>query len=242
MRSRRRWNVRRSWPRALLTDLRVFETAPEAQRAASELLVAAARAGKHLALSGGEAPGHAFELAAELEANWSAARLWWGDERCVPPDDERSNYLLAKRTLLDRIEKQPAEIHRIPGELGGEAAADEYDRELEGVRLGLALQGLGPDGHTASLFPGSPALEERERRAVAAPHDDVDRVTMTLPVLSAAAQVVYLVLGETKAEAVKRAFAEPPDPAVPASLLRSEHGETIVLLDRAAAARLDNST
>jgi 6-phosphogluconolactonase len=225
-----------------LADIRIFETGPEAQRAAAELLVAAARAGDHLALSGGAAPGHAFELAAALEPDWSAARLWWGDERCVPPDDERSNYLLAKRTLLDRIEKQPAEIHRIRGELGGEAAAAEYDRELEGVRLGLALQGMGPDGHTASLFPSSPALEERLRRAMATPHDDVERVTMTLPVLSGAAQVVYLVLGEAKAEAVERAFARPPDPAVPASLLRSEHGETIVLLDRVAAARLANST
>jgi 6-phosphogluconolactonase len=158
----------------------------------------------------------------------------------VPPDDERSNYLLAKRTLLDRIEKQPAETHRIRGELGGEAAADEYDRDLDGVGLGLAFQGVGPDGHTASLFPASPALEERERRAVAVPHEDVERVTMTLPVLSDAEQVVYLVLGEAKAEAVRRAFARPPDPAIPASLLRSEHGETIVLLDRAAAARLDN--
>jgi 6-phosphogluconolactonase len=176
-----------------------------------------------------------------LEPDWSAARLWWGDERCVPPDDERSNYLLAKQRLLDRVEKQPAEIHRILGELGGEAAAAQYDRELEGVRLGLALQGMGPDGHTASLFPSSPILEERLRRAMATPHDDVERVTMTLPVLSGAAQVVYLVLGEAKAEAVERAFAGPPDPAVPASLLRSEHGETIVLLDRVAAARLDNS-
>jgi 6-phosphogluconolactonase len=203
--------------------------------------VAAAQAGEHLALSGGDSPGHAFELAAELEPDWSAARLWWGDERCVPPDDERSNYLHAKRTLLDRIEEQPVEIHRIRGELGGEVAAAEYDQALEGVQLGLALQGIGSDGHTASLFPNSPVLEERERRAVATPHEDVERVTMTLPVLSAAARVVYLVLGEAKAEAVNRAFAGPPDPATPASLLRSEHGETIVLVDRAAAARLDNS-
>ena len=109
------------------------------------------------------------------------------------------------------------------------------------MTLGLAFQGIGPDGHTASLFPGAPALDERERRAVAAAHEDVERVTMTLPVLSAAAQVVYLVLGAEKAEAVQLAFAGDPDPAVPASLLRSERGETIVLLDRAAAARLDNS-
>ena len=225
-----------------MIDIRVFETAHEAQRAAAELLAAAARAGENLALSGGDAPGPAFELAAELEPNWSAARLWWGDERCVPPDDERSNYLLAKRTLLDRLDTQPAEVHRIRGELGGAAAAAEYDDELEGVRLGLALQGVGPDGHTASLFPSSPALDERERHAVAVPHEEVERVTMTLPVLAGAAEVVYLVLGEAKAEAVKLAFAGDPDPAIPASLLRSEHGETIVLLDRAAAARLDNGS
>ncbi len=195
----------------------------------------------HIALSGGDSPGPAYELAAGLESDWSPARLWWGDERCVPPDDERSNYLLVKRTLLDRIERQPAEVHRVRGELGGEAAAAEYDRELEGVELGLALQGIGPDGHTASLFPDSPALEERGRRAVAAPHEDVERVTMTLPVLSGAAQVVFLVVGEGKAEAAARAFSGEPGPATPASLLRSERGETIVLLDRAAAARLDNS-
>jgi 6-phosphogluconolactonase len=159
----------------------------------------------------------------------------------VPPDDERSNYLLVKRTLLDRIAKQPAQVHRIRGELGGEAAAAEYDRELAGVTLGLALQGLGADGHTASLFPGSPSLEEQERRAVAVPHEDVERVTMTLPVLSAADPVVFLVVGEGKADAVEKAFSSAPELATPASLLRSTKGETIVLLDRAAAARLDNS-
>ena len=192
-------------------------------------------------MSGGDSPGPAYELAAELEPDWSPARLWWGDERCVPPDDERSNYLLVKRTLLDRIERQPGEVHRVKGELGGEAAAAEYDTKLEGVQLGLALQGIGPDGHTASLFPNAPALEERERRAVAAPHEEVERVTMTLPVLSGAARVVFLVLGESKAEAVRKAFAEEPSPETPASLLRSSEGETIVLLDRAAAAQLDNS-
>ncbi len=159
----------------------------------------------------------------------------------MPPDDERSNYLLVTRTLLDRVERQPAEVHRIRGELGSEPAAAEYDQELEGVTLGLALQGLGPDGHTASLFPSSPALEERERRAVAVLRDDVERVTMTLPVLSGASHVVFLVTGDEKAEAVARAFAGPPDPVTPASLLRSADGETIALLDRAAAANLDNS-
>jgi len=223
-----------------LNDIRVFDTPEEAQHAAAELLVEAARAGAPIALSGGDAPGPAYEQAAELEPDWSSVRLWWGDERCVPPDDERSNYLLAKKTLLDRLERQPVEVHRIRGELGGEQAAAEYDRLLEGVRLGFALQGIGPDGHTASLFPSSPALDERERRAIAVPHEDVERVTMTLPVLSGARQVVFLVLGEAKAEAVARAFTGDPDPATPASLLRSREGETIVLLDGAAAAKLDN--
>jgi 6-phosphogluconolactonase len=222
-------------------ELRVFDSAREAQSAAAVLLVEAARAGRNIALSGGDTPGPAYELAAGLESDWSPARLWWGDERCVPPDDERSNYLLVKRTILDRIERQPLEVHRVRGELGGEAAAAEYDRELEGVELGLALQGMGPDGHTASLFPSSPALEERERRAVAVPHEDVERVTMALPVLSGAEQVVFLVVGEAKADAVARAFAGDPDPATPASLLRSERGETIALLDRPAAATLDNT-
>jgi 6-phosphogluconolactonase len=159
----------------------------------------------------------------------------------VPPDDERSNYLLVRHTLLDRLQRQPEEVHRIRGELGGEAAAAEYDRELEGVTIGLALQGLGADGHTASLFPSSAVLDERERRAVAVQREDVERVTMTLPVLSAANEVVFLVVGEGKADAVARAFSGPPDPATPASLLRSTKGKTIALLDRAAAARLDNT-
>jgi 6-phosphogluconolactonase len=223
-----------------LLDLRVFDAPEEAQGAAAELLVAAARSGAPIALSGGGSPGPAYEQAAELEPDWSSARLWWGDERCVPPDDERSNYLLVKKTLLDRLERQPAEVNRIRGELGGEQAADEYDRLLEGISLGLALQGIGADGHTASLFPNAPTLRERERRAVAVPHEDVERVTMTLPVLSGAHEVVFLVLGEAKADAVARAFSGEPGPATPASLLRSSSGETIVLLDRAAAVKLDN--
>jgi 6-phosphogluconolactonase len=132
-------------------------------------------------------------------------------------------------------------VHRLRGELGGLAAAEEYHHELEDVTLGLALQGVGPDGHTASLFPGSPALDEKERRAVAVAREDVERVTMTLPVLSAAKRVVFLAAGGEKAEVIARAFGGPPDPAIPASLLRSQHGETIALLDRAAAAELDTS-
>jgi len=216
------------------------EADPEAAaRAAAEWLARAAEAGGHVALSGGSTPGRSLELAAS--ADWSRAHVWWGDDRCVPPGDERSNYRLAKESLLDRLEAQP-DVHRIRGELPPEQAAAEYDAELEGVAIDLALQGIGPDGHTASLFPGSPALDVGDRRAVAAPpglEPFVDRVTMTIPMLRAARVVLYLVTGEDKAEASRRAFAGPEDRSVPASLVRSEGGETVAILDRAAATLLD---
>ena len=203
----------------------------------------AARAGRTMALTGGRSPGRAYRLAAEREPNWSKASLWWGDERCVPPDDDRSNYRLARENLLDRLEVQPKEVRRIRGELGAEAAAEEYDALLLDVRLELVLLGLGPDGHTASLFPNAPTLEDRERRAVPAEaglEPFVDRVTMTVPVLSSAPEVLFIVTGAEKAEAAERAFAHPPDPATPASLIRSIGGVTRVVADRAAASRLQH--
>jgi 6-phosphogluconolactonase len=138
--------------------------------------------------------------------------------------------------LLDRLERQPG-VHRIPGELGAEAAADAYERELDGVALHLALNGIGPDGHTASLFPGKPSVEERERRVIAAEpglEPWVERVTLTVPAFRAIPFVLFLVLGESKADAARRAFAEPPDPATPASLVRGAE-RTLVILDSAAA-------
>jgi 6-phosphogluconolactonase len=219
------------------TDLRVFDSPPEALDAAAHELAAAARGGAHIALSGGSVVS-AFTGAAELEPDWSGAEAWWSDERCVPPDDPRSNYRLARENLLERLSGPPRAVHRIQGELQPSEAADLYDEEVDGVRLGLAFQGIGPDAHTASLFPNDPALQEQERRAVAVHRDDVDRVTLTLPVLCAAETVLFLAFGEAKADAVRRAFAEESSPETPASLVRSEQGRTVVLLDRAAAARL----
>lgn len=219
-------------------ELRVFETVDEAVEDGARELASAARAGAHIALSGGSAPGPAFARAAQLEPDWSGAEAWWGDERCVPPDDERSNYRLAREQLLDRLAKPPREVHRARGELGPDEGAALYDRELDGVALGLAFQGIGPDGHTASLFPNAPELEERERRAVPVRREDVDRVTMTLPLLCAAETVLFLAVGASKADAVRRAFADPPSLETPASLVRSERGRTLALLDRAAASRL----
>src|SRR5262249_33075785 len=204
-------------------------------------LVAAARDGASIALTGGSTPGRAYELCAEREGDWSAASLWWGDERCVPPEDERSNFRLARETLLDRREAAPREVQRIRGELAPEEAAGEYDELLRNVRLDLVLLGIGPDAHAASLFPGAPELEERERRAVtteAKLEPFVERVTMTLPVLCSAPFVLFIVTGESKADAVERAFARPPSPEAPASLMRSASGRTLVVADADAAGQL----
>ena len=217
-------------------EIRVVD---EPWRVAGELLAEAAAAGGQIAVSGGSAPGRAYAHAARVRPRWTYAELWWGDDRAVPPWDKRSNYLLVRRSLLDALSMPPKEVHRIIGEQPVEEAAALYDAELEGVTLDLALNGIGPDGHTASLFPNAPGLAETERRAIAAEpglEPLVPRVTMTPPVFAAAALVVYLVLGEEKADAVRRAFAEPPSSDTPASLIRGQR--TLALLDAAAASKL----
>jgi 6-phosphogluconolactonase len=206
-----------------------------------ELLAAAAGRGETIVLTGGSTPGAAYERAAELQPDWSGASVWWSDERCVPPDDERSNYGLTKRTLLDRLEREP-DVHRIRGELQPADAAGEYDKSLDGVELDLLLLGLGPDGHIASLFPGSPQLQERERLATSGPaglEPFVDRVTLTLPALLGARRIVFLVTGADKADAVKRVFRDEVSDEVPGSLLRIGRSPIDVVLDEAAAARLE---
>jgi 6-phosphogluconolactonase len=207
----------------------------------AERLGAAARAGAQIVLTGGSTPRRAYELAALREPDWSQAGAWWGDERCVPPDDERSNYRLAREALLDRLDRPPA-VHRIRGELDPEEAAAEYERELGDTRLDLVLLGLGPDGHTASLFPEAPTLRVRDRKVVAAEaglEPFVPRVTLTIPALATAAAILFLVTGEEKAEAARRAFAEEPSERTPASLVRAASGAAVAVLDRAAAAQLE---
>jgi 6-phosphogluconolactonase len=222
-------------------DLIVLDDSVAAARRVGELLAEAAHAGGHVALSGGKSPVLAHETAAMLQPDWSGVEVWWGDERCVPPADERSNFGMAKRTLFDRLETQPEAVHRIRGEIDPEAAAAEYDEALRGVRLRLNLLGLGPDGHTASLFPNAPGLQERERLAIAAePGLDprVTRVTMTPPMLTNADCVLFLVTGNEKADAARRAFQEPESDTTPASRILARRGRTLAVLDRAAASLL----
>jgi 6-phosphogluconolactonase len=220
-------------------DLRIVDTAELADEAAAALIADAAATGGHVALSGGSGPRPAYERAGILRPDWSRVELWWVDDRCVPPADGRSNYRIIRESLLDGLARPPAEVHRIRGELASEEAAAEYDAALDGVVLDLAVMGIGPDGHTASLFPNASTLDETERRAVAAEagmEPFVARVTMTLPALGTARAMVYLATGEGKAEAVKRAFADDPSPDTPASLVRGQ--QTIAILDRAAASGL----
>jgi len=222
-------------------ELVVADAPEQVASIVADELAEAARAGRAIALTGGRSPGRAYQLAAEREPDWGKASLWWGDERCVPPDDDRSNYKLTRENLIDLLEVRPKEMRRIRGELGTEAAAQEYDVLLQDVRLGLVLLGLGPDGHAASLFPNAPTLAERERRAVPAEaglEPFVERVTMTVPVLSSAPEVLFIVTGAEKAEAAERAFARPPSLETPASLIRSIPGTTRVVADRAAASVL----
>jgi 6-phosphogluconolactonase len=230
-----------------MEDHRRIEVVDDVPAAAAERIAAAVRAGGHIALSGGSTPKAAHERVAGMELDWSAVHLWFGDDRAVPPDHEHSNYRMAKESLLDRISGQGPAVHRIRGELDPEAAAGAYEMELfehlgdhQPPVLDLLLLGLGPDAHTASLFPRDPALSEFERWVVPVERPGmpplVARVTLTLPVLEAASRTVFLISGEDKAEAVVRAFGGPPDPAAPASLVQSD--DLTVLLDPPAASLL----
>jgi 6-phosphogluconolactonase len=218
----------------------IVEDAGEVAAAVAERLALAAGAGGHIALTGGTTPERAYEEAAKREPDWSNAEIWWSDERCVPPDDDLSNYALAKRTLLDRLTADPHAVHRIKGELGKEKAAADYERELGDTVFDLELLGLGEDGHVASLFPNAPTLQERRRVLPAEPGLEpfVDRVTLSIPALNSAREILFAVSGADKAGAARRAFTSEPSPDTPASLVRSLHGTTTAILDRAAAAEL----
>ena len=227
--------------RAVSLRLEIVADAEAAARFVAERLAEVARGGRHLVLTGGGTPGRAYELAAQLEPNWSNVETWWGDDRCVPPDDERSNFGMATQKLLDRLERPPAAVHRIRGEDDPDIAAADYEQELRGVTLDLVLNGIGPDAHTASLFPNAPALDIRDRLVVPAAAGDepfVQRITMTIPALENCRSMIFMVVGDDKADAARRAFGDPPSPDAPSSLVRSKLGDTIAVLDREAAAQL----
>lgn len=232
-----------------MASVSVHRDQEAAAEAAANLLVTliaeaqTARGVAHVALAGGNTPRRTYELLGPLLANPADIEWWFGDERCVPADDPESNYRLLTETLL----RQPAipddRVHRIRGELVPRDAADRYAAELQGMVtldddgipvLDVAFLGLGEDGHTASLFPGDPALEIRDRLAVpvVATKPPANRITLTLPVLRAARATVILATGPGKRDAVTHVLAG-PNPATPASLLASD--SLTLVLDTDAA-------
>ena len=214
-----------------------------------------------LVLAGGSTPAALYELLASppysSRIDWPRVEVFFGDERCVPPDHASSNYAMAQRTLLSRVPLLSQNIHRISGELPPAEAAAAYAETIGSVllpenalvpRFDLILLGMGDDGHTASLFPGMPALHERDAWVVSSPVPDyvrpaVARVTLTLPVLNAAREVLFLVTGQAKAETVRRVLRdaehEVAAAALPAAQVRPRDGGLMWLLDESAGSLLE---
>ena len=236
-----------------LAQLAAQHFAEQAERAI------AARGQARIAISGGTTPKAAFQLLADPtqpwreRMPWSKLDLWWVDERCVPPDHPDSNYRMTREAMLDHVPLSPTQIHRIEGELSPEAAAARYESELRTgfrpesdiggaePRFDIVQLGMGPDGHTASLFPHTQALYELSRLAVAnrVEAKDAWRVTLTSPVINRASHVFFLIAGADKAQVLKEVFAGPRDPErLPSQMIKPAGGILTLLLDRAAAALL----
>jgi len=198
-----------------------------------------------IALAGGGTPKAAYQQLAARCPPWGRVTFFFGDERCVPPDDAASNYHMAKDALLDRIPLRPEQVHRIPGELPPEEAAARAEEDLRASVPGapypvfdLVVLGMGADGHTASLFPGSAEVEVTDRLMVAVHRPDLPqpwRVSLTLPVINAARRVLMLVGSGEKAQMVRRAVEG--DPTIPAGRL-DPAGELVWLVTEDAAREL----
>ncbi|HVC46177.1 MAG TPA: 6-phosphogluconolactonase [Terracidiphilus sp.] len=217
---------------------------------------AAARGRARIAISGGSTPKAAFQLLADPAKPWRARMPWdkldlyWVDERCVPPDHADSNYRMTREALLDHVPLAPERIHRMEGELEPEAAAARYESELrnsfrlegaETPRFDLIALGMGPDGHTASLFPHTAAIHELGRLVTAnhVQNKDAWRITLTWPVINQAASVFFLIGGADKAAVLSEVFTGPRDPErLPSQLIWPSGGILTLVLDKAAAALL----
>ena len=207
-----------------------------------------------LCLTGGSTPASAYELLAtrfHLSVDWKELQFFWGDERCVAPDDPASNFGMANRTMLSKLALRPEQIHRIRGEDEPVQAAQEYERELRNFfhlrqsgdypAFNLLLLGLGEDAHVASLFPGHSALHEENRLTVAVEVEAAPRkrISLTMPVINNADRVMFLVSDEKKAAAIRNVLQGPANPAqYPAQLVKPRSGEVVWLIDKAAASEL----
>jgi 6-phosphogluconolactonase len=211
-----------------------------------------------VALSGGSTPRALYALLAsdqfQPQVPWPQVHVFWGDERCVPPDHSESNYRMAREALLDAVPIPIQNIHRMPGEYADHTrAATEYEQTLKTFfevpagkvpRFDLILLGMGDDGHTASLFPGTAALAEQERWVTANYVEKLatHRLTLTVPVINHAANVVFLISGESKASVLREVLEGEYQPQrFPSQFIRPEGGRLLFILDRAAAKELRSS-
>ena len=237
--------------------IEVYPDLESLSRAAAALLVeqanlaVAARGRFSVALAGGATPRRTYELLAAPplvnQAPWDRVHVFWGDERCVPGNDPRSNARLAQAAWLDRVPIPAAQIHPINCASDPATAARQYEAKLREFFAGqppildLVFLGLGEDGHTASLFPGTAVLQEKERWAVAVlpAGADLYRITLTAPLINQAAMVAFLVAGGGKAGVLREVLHGPRDPArLPAQLIQPHDGELLWLVDLAAAGSL----
>jgi len=195
-----------------------------------------------VALSGGSTPRLLYERLITQPIEWQHVHVFWGDERCVPPDHPDSNYGLSQRVLLAHVDIPAQNVHRLPGEIGPVQAAQRYEAELLAVlgtqpRFDLILLGLGSDAHTASLFPNTPALHEQQRWVVAQYVDKLqaNRLTLTPPIINAAANVIFLIAGADKAAALRSVWHGPHNPdQYPAQSVAPTTGHVTWLVDQAA--------
>ena len=212
-------------------EFSVLATADEVAAAAANEIAGALRGGaRTLVLTGGTTPQRCYELLAEADLEWGRVTVLFADERCVPPDHPDSNYLMVKKTLLDKV--MPATVHRMPAELGPDEGAAEYEKVVvANLPLDFVLLGVGEDGHTASLFPGHQALKANHLvvGVYDSPKPPPERVTLTLPVLRAARRVLILATGAGKADAVAKAKRG----EVPSGMITGAKW----LVDQAAASR-----
>jgi len=214
-----------------VSEFTVLETAEDvAVNAAQAIAQALEEGSRTLVLAGGTTPARCYELLADMEVEWGRVTVLFGDERCVPPDHPDSNYRMAREALLDRV--APATVHRMPAELGPDEGAAEYESTIKAlVPLDLVILGIGEDGHTASLFPGHPILKAKGLVAGVrnSPKPPPERVTLTLPAIQGARQVIILATGAGKAKAVALAKRQ----QVPSGMIAGARW----LIDRAAAGR-----
>ena len=238
--------------------IRTYKDLEAVSRAAAEIFVEevvdalSVRGRFAVALSGGETPRRLYSLLAESpiqeKIEWKAVHIFWGDERCVPPSDPRSNVRMARLTLLDHVPLPAENIHPIPFDRSPRQAAAQYEAEIKAFfgtaspALDLVLLGLGDNAHTASLFPHTPVLDEKDRWAteVYVSEQDMHRVTLTAPIINQARQVLFLVSGPGKAKALKQVLRGPFRPHdFPAQLIRTKTGHALWLVDHDAADKLD---